>query len=146
MGYLAEKYNYIKGLYDGLEMNEPETKEGKLLAAMMDFLDEVAFSIDVLEDSVDDLAESMDDLEEMMDECCCDCDDCDCGCCGDDEDYINEVECPECKGVFVLTEDLFSDDSDYIACPLCNEKIELDWSDVEEIECDCESPDCDCNE
>ena len=141
MGYLAEKYNYLKGLYDGLEMEGSETKEGKLLKAMMEFLDETAFSIDVLEESVDDLAESMDDLEDFVEEYACDCD---CDCCYDDyDDFINEVECPECEEVFILTEDLFSDDSDYLTCPLCNEKIELDWSDME---CDCSDSDNDCDE
>ena len=138
MGYLAEKYNYLKGLCDGIGIDESETKEGKVLKAMMEFMDEVVLS-------VEDLEYAVDDLEEIIDECCEDDCGCDCDCCDDCDcdEIINEVECPECEGVFVLTEDLFSDDGDYIECPLCNEKIELDWSD---LDCDCGCPDCECND
>ena len=86
---LKEKVAYIKGLSDGLNL-DTTTAEGKIIAAMMDLLEEMASEVEEIEESIDylgDYVEEVDkdlgELEEFCyeDDCdCCDCDDCDCDC------------------------------------------------------------------
>ena len=96
---LNEKAAYIKGLSDGLEL-DTNTKEGKLISALIDMVSEMATAISELEEDVDtafDYCEELDEdlgaVEEMLleDDCDCDCDD-DC-CCEDDECCCNDDEC-----------------------------------------------------
>jgi len=136
MGYLSEKYNYVKGLCDGLELNA-ESKEGKILIAIMELLDDVVLSVEDLEDSRDEINDYMDEIDEdlaaLEEEIYEDCDCCDC----DDDDASLEVECPECDALIELTNDMLSEDASEFTCPSCGEKIEIEWDD-----CDCE----DCEE
>ena len=144
---LTEKVSYIKGLADGLAIDESKP-ESKLILAMLDVLNDMALTISDLEDSldlvseqVDAIDEDLDELEDIIydDECDCDCGcgcdddfDCDCG------DELYEVECPSCGEAIYLDESMF--DEEYIECPECGEKLELDI-DFEDCDCDC---DCDC--
>lgn len=75
----TEKVAYLKGLADGLELGK-ETKEQKLIAAIIDVLETVAQDLDDLEENALDLGEEIDalsddlaDVEEVIygDECCC---------------------------------------------------------------------------
>lgn len=146
---MMESVAYLKGLAQGLDINET-TKEGKLLLAIVDVLDEMAESICDIEDvceEFDELIEVIDedlgDLEEnfygLDDDC-----DCDCGCEDeDDEDFFSEdddlyeVTCPNCNDVIYLNEEmLLSGDMD---CPNCSQKLEFDLD-----ECCCGAEDCDC--
>ena len=45
---ITEKVSYIKGLAEGLSLDET-TKEGKLLAAVIDVLDDIAHQVDEME-------------------------------------------------------------------------------------------------
>ena len=47
MGYLSERYNYPKGLADGLELNK-DSKEGKVIIAMLELLDDMVLTIEDL--------------------------------------------------------------------------------------------------
>ena len=139
---VSEKVAYLRGLMEGLELDE-NSKEAKLFDSIVDTLDDIAselsdFDEDLgdLGDYVEELDEDLADLEEYVydDDCdCCDDDDCDC-CCDDDETY--EVECPSCGEKIYLDESMF--DEDYIECPACGEKLELD---IDYDDCD---GDCDC--
>ena len=51
---LSEKAAYLKGLADGLEISDT-TKEGKLLKAVVELLDEMANSVSNLEEDVDQI-------------------------------------------------------------------------------------------
>ena len=42
---LGEKVSYLKGLMEGLELDET-TKEGKVIAAMADILQDMALSVE----------------------------------------------------------------------------------------------------
>jgi len=107
MGYLSEKAAYLKGLAEGLNVDENKS-EGKLLVKIIEALEEFAATIEdnsdaveACEERVDELEDFADDLMEGFSECCGDdhegCDCCDC----DDEDYDDEefyeVECPHCN-------------------------------------------------
>ena len=122
---LTEKVSYIKGLADGLAIDESKP-ESKLILAMLDVLNDMALTISDLEDSLDLVSEQVDAIDEDLDELeeyifeedFDDYDD-DCCCCDDDELY--EVECPSCGEAIYLDESMF--DEEYIECPECGEKL-----------------------
>ena len=133
---LIEKAAYIKGLVDGMELDK-ESKEGKVIAALVDLLGEVVDAIDGLEADVDELyeyaeeldedlgevesvlCEDDDDFEDYEDECDGMCDECDLDCDLDDEFF--EIECPSCGEVVCFDESI---DPEELACPACGEKFE----------------------
>lgn len=132
---ITEKVSYIKGLADGLELDE-NNKQDKLLKAIIDVLDDVAMSVADLEDGYDELCEQIDAVDEDLSDLEEDFygeDECDC--CGHDDDDMNdeeyyEVECPACHDVICLDEDMI--DEGGIKCPNCGTELEFDF------ECDCE--------
>ena len=135
---LTEKVAYLKGLAEGLALDESKP-EIKVINAMMDILDDLALTVCDLEDGMDLISEQLDAVDEDLDELesfvyeeLDDCDCCDDDC--DDEDYI-EVECPCCGEVICVDKDILEDGS--INCPKCDELLEF------EFDCDCDCDDCD---
>lgn len=142
---LSEKAAYLKGLMDGLVIDD-STKEGKVLLALYDVISEICETVDTIDADVDDIVEFCstidEDLAEVEDEvfgecdgCDCDCDDdCCCGeCCDcedDDEDCTYEVVCPTCGDTIELNDLMLEDGS--VECPNCGELLEFDF-DEEEI-------------
>lgn len=148
MGYLSEKAAYLKGLAEGLDIKN-DTKEGKLLNAIIEVLDEMALEVDDmviiqedmqgqlddvdndladLEDAFFELEDDLDDLDDLEDE--------------DDEfedDFDDELEemeeysfeCPKCGDVIYFNPEMVDDDVKFIVCPNCGTKIELEF-DTEE--------------
>ena len=137
---LGEKAAYIQGLADGVDLDET-TKEGKLIAALIDLVGDMADAIeqldedlDTINDYVEELDEDLGSVEELLyDDCdCCDCDDeCECECDGNccdcdedceiaDEDFF-EVECPACGETICFDGSI---DPEELACPACGEKFE----------------------
>lgn len=143
---ICEKIAYIKGLAEGLGLDEA-TKEGKVLAAIIDLLGDITEEICDIEDGCDELMEQIDAVDEDLsyveeliygdddDDCDCDCDDCDCDC--DDEVY--EIECPACNDVIYLDADMLEEDG--MTCPNCGTELEFDFDG--DCCCDCG---CDCEE
>lgn len=135
---ITEKAAYLKGLADGLDLDESKP-EAKIIKAMLDLIDDLCVSVADLEDEVVLVSEQVDAVDEDLDElecfvydeddCDCDCD-YDCDCC--DEDYC-EVECPACGEVICVDDSILEEGS--INCPNCNELLEF------ELDCD---DDCDC--
>ena len=154
---ITEKLAYIKGLAEGLEL-DGTTKEGKVLLALVDLMDDVTQTVSQLEsdveqafDEIDAIDEDLTEIEDYLweddDDCDCDCDcdddDCDCGCHDhDDEDLfdggIYEITCPKCGEIVCMDEEmLFSPDC---GCPNCGTSFEIDFDGVE---C-CDDEDCCC--
>ncbi|SEF81884.1 hypothetical protein SAMN05660865_01096 [Caloramator fervidus] len=134
MNIVKERVSYLKGLADGLGINE-DTKEGKLLIAIIDVLDEIAEEIDRIYGEQADLEEYVDaideDLTRLEDELY------------EDDDYEDdafvEVECPHCNEKIFLDKEVFEDEEEEeIICPNCNEPIFI------KEECECDSEDCNC--
>ena len=143
---LTEKAAYLKGLKDGLNLNT-ETAEGKLIAALIDLVDEMAASVTDIEDmsyavseELDAIEDELDAIEEVLDdefeedyEDDDEEDEAD-----DDEDYefdddvIYEVKCPTCGEVINLDEEML--DAGKIECPNCGEELEFDVSETEDEE------------
>ena len=67
---ITEKVAYLKGLAEGMELNT-EKKEGKLLAAIIDVLEDIALELSDIEDAQEELGEGLDavsdDLEDVED-------------------------------------------------------------------------------
>lgn len=137
MAYLSEQVAYLKGLAEGMEIDDTKN-EGKLLLKIIDVLDEIAATVEELDEEVLDNTERLEEAEECIDDICDEFyDDCDCGCdCDCDDDYDDEdldfyeVECPSCKEKVYFDEDMINDES--LICPNCNEKIEIEFEEGEE--------------
>ena len=132
---LSEKAAYLKGLMDGLTVDD-STKEGKILLALYDVVKEICETVDTIDADVDDIVEfcsavdeDLADIENAVfddDECDCDCcgDDCDCCDCDDDDDTY-EVVCPTCGDTIELNDLMLEDGS--VECPNCGELLEFDF-------------------
>ena len=128
---LTEKVAYLKGLAEGLSL-DAETKEGKILLAMIDVLDDIALEIEDLKDAQDELADGLDavsdDLEDVEDVVFGE-DDYD----EDEEDEDEESEdcyattCPNCEEVIYFDESILEDGE--VICPNCGEKLELEMEE-----------------
>ena len=137
---LNEKASYIKGLCDGMELDK-SSKEGKVIAALLDLVSDMAMAIEDLDAEVGELGEYVEELDEDLgevEEILCDDEDddyddydddyeCDGDCCNcDDEceladDEYFEVECPSCGETICFDESI---DPEELVCPACGEKFE----------------------
>ncbi len=142
---ITEKVAYLKGLAEGMNLDS-KSKEGKLLLAVIDVLDDMALEIlDMqelqmdLEAGLDAVSEDLEDLEDALyeDE--------------DEDDYDDEEEeddcyattCPSCEEEIYFDESVLEDGE--VICHNCGEKLEFDFSELEASQesCDC-GDDCDC--
>lgn len=143
---LGEKVAFLKGLIEGLEIDD-STKEGKVILAIAEILAEIAVTEEDMQDQIDEVVEVVDaidedlgeierDFYEVDDDCCCgdddygydDDDECDCGC--EDDDELYEVVCPSCGDTICLNEGMLEEGS--MTCPGCGELLEFDFGDEEE--------------
>ncbi|MBQ8824850.1 MAG: hypothetical protein IJZ64_06430 [Ruminococcus sp.] len=136
---LTDKMAYLRGMVDGMEL-DLTTKEGKVLANILEVMQETVLYVDDLQNQVDELTELCDSIDEDLgdvesflyedeeddddmsdfieDDCCDDYD--------DDEQY--EVVCPSCNNTIVLTDSVLDEGS--MHCPCCNELLEFDFSEL----------------
>lgn len=137
---VIEKVAYLKGLADGLKLND-STAEGNVLLNVLDVLKDMALSITDLEDAVEELGETVDaideDLEDVEDEVYGEDDDdeYDDDEDEDDDEALYEVECPSCGDTICLDESMLCEGE--INCPNCGEKLEFDLDDLD-CKNDCE--------
>ena len=128
----TESLGYLKGLLDGLDLDENK-KETKVFKAIVDVLTNLTEDVDDMTEGMELLAEQIDgvdddlaDLEEYVydddDDDCCGCD-----CCGDDDDEY-EVTCPNCGEDIVVDYDTVMEGN--FECPNCGETLQF------EFECD----------
>ena len=137
---IMERVAYLKGLMEGMEI-DTDKKEGKLLAAIVDVLEEIALDLEDLWDNTLELTEGLDavsddlsDVEtyiyEMDGEYDEDDDEDDEDEDEDDEDFDDdwfEVECPTCEETLVIDDEALEEG--YIECPNCESRFALDLSD-----------------
>ena len=132
---INEKAIYLKGLADGLNFDK-ETAEGKLIAALIDLVGDMAKAIneidedlEYLNDYIEEIDEDLGAVEEELYADCdcddCDCDDCDCDC-GCDCDDSFEITCPACGETIVFDGEIDPED---LSCPACGEKLVCDCED-----------------
>ena len=137
---LAEKAAYLKGLMDGIKL-DTEKDENRLLKAVVDLLQDMAVSIDDLEDNAIAVSDELDEIEDnldaideyLMDEFDDDEDfDYDLG--DDDyeydEDPVYEVTCPKCGEVHHFSEKDLMEGSK--PCSKCGELLEFEFDEDDE--------------
>ena len=135
---ITEKVAYLKGLAEGMEL-DTEKKEGKLLAAIIDVLDDIALEIadmkadqEELYDGLDAVSDDLEDIEDIV----YDEDDEESF---DDEYYEDDAEededcyattCPTCEETIYFDESVLEDGE--VICPNCGEKLEFDLNGLED--------------
>lgn len=126
---ISEKVAYLKGLAEGLNLDTEKSKEGKLISVMIGILEELAMSVEDLEENALNLGEEIDvlsddlaDVEEVVfDE--------------DEEDFDDdwfEVECPTCGADIVVDDEALADGE--VECPGCGTRYAMELSDDDEDE------------
>lgn len=151
---LTEKIAYIRGLCEGLSLDESKP-EVKVINAIIDVLDDMSYSVTDMEDLYDELSAQVDeidqDLADVETELYDDDDDYEYD---DDDDYdefkddtFYEVTCDSCGTTLNVSEDVLLEGE--IECPNCGEVLEFDFSDIfDGEECDpenCEECSANCN-
>lgn len=151
MNNLKERASYVRGLMEGLSLDESK-KETKLFSAIIDLLDDIAGGVCDLDQDIEDICEEMDAMDEDIagledeiygEETCecddnCNCDeDCDCGCNDEkDDEVFYEVTCPSCNQKMRLDEKTLTQEK--TNCLNCGELLEFDLEDTCNCDCNCE--------
>ena len=127
---ISEKVAYLKGLAEGLNLDTEKSKEGKLISVMIGILEELAMSVEDLEENALKLGEEIDvlsdDLADVEDVVFDEDED-------DEEDYDDdwfEVECPTCGETLIIDDEALADGE--VECPKCGSRYAMDLSDDEE--------------
>ena len=99
---ISEKVAYLKGLAEGLDLDTVKSKEGKLISVMIGILEDLAISVEDLEENALNLGEEIDALSDDLadvEKIAFDQDE-------EDDDWF-EVACPSCGARYAmeLTED-----------------------------------------
>ncbi|MDR2656021.1 MAG: hypothetical protein LBC56_08185 [Oscillospiraceae bacterium] len=139
--YVTEKAAYLKGLIDGVELDD--SKESRIIKAMAEVIGELAEAVSVLQEDGEDLYNIAEELQECIDDiqdivydegehyCSCrhshshgdtaDEDD------EEERELVYETICPTC-GAEVLID---SPEDGEVNCPECGELLEFDIEDLE---------------
>lgn len=130
---ISEKVAYLKGLAEGLNLDTEKSKEGKLISVMIGILEELAMSVEDLEENALNLGEEIDtlsdDLADVEDVVFDEDED------EDDEDYDDdwfEVDCPTCGEPLVIDDEALAEGE--VECPNCGSRFAMDVSEDEEAE------------
>ena len=125
---IAEKVSYIKGLAEGLKL-DTQTNEGKILAAIIDVLGDIAINIEDIDSDLADLTDVVDDIEESL----MDVEDEVYGTDDEpleDDDDMYEITCPNCGNTITTDFDVIADGT--LDCPNCGSTIEFDIDEIDE--------------
>ena len=126
---ISEKVAYLKGLAEGLDLDTAKSKEGKLISVMIGIMEELAMSVEDLEENALNLGEEIDVLSDDLadvEEVVFDEDE-------DAEDYDDdwfEVECPTCGADILVDDDALVDGE--VECPSCGTRYAMELTDDEE--------------
>ena len=118
---ISEKVAYLKGLAEGLDLDTVKSKEGKLISVMIGILEELAMSVEDLEenalnlgDEIDVLSDDLSDVEDVVfDE-------------EEDGDWF-EVECPTCGADILVDDDALTEGE--VECPVCGTRYAMELTD-----------------
>lgn len=101
MKSLNEKVAYLKGLVDGMEL-DTSVKQNRLIMEIIDILEDMAYSIEDIQDITDEL------YEDYKIDCSEDC----------------QYQCPNC-GELIDIEEKLIENGEQLICPECNEPIKV---------------------
>ena len=137
---IGEKVSYIKGLAEGLALDE-STKEGKIIAAMLDVLSDIAENLREVDDELNDIADVMTDMEESvadLEDIVYDIDDDEDDDYDDEDDFADDLDelyetiCPACSNTIRFDYELAAAGS--MDCPNCGEHLEFELEDEGDAE------------
>lgn len=140
---LTERIAYIRGLAEGLKLDESKD-EVKVINAIIDLLEDMAYDVVDMEDIVDEVCNQVDEIDEDLadveEELFGDDDDDDWYDYDDDDDdefdpfdddeAYYEVTCPDCGETTIVDEDALIEGE--LDCPYCGSLIEFDFSELDE--------------
>lgn len=137
---ITEKIAYIKGLAEGLALDQSKP-EVKVINAIVDLLDDIAYDLTDMEELYDELADQVDEIDEDLSEVESELygdseveyDEYD-----DEDNPFYEVTCSACGEKINVSEDVLLEGE--IDCPNCGELLEFDFSGIFADEAD------DCNQ
>ena len=145
---LTEKISYIKGLAEGLNLDESKP-EVKVINAIVELLDDMAYSVSDMEELYDDLSAQVDEIDQDLADVESDIydddeDDDDCDCCDfeDEDNPFYEVTCGACGQKLNVSEDVLLEGE--IEGPNCGELLEFDFSDLFDEDGCCSEDGCTC--
>lgn len=133
------KVSYLKGLVDGIELEDVRSQKlvtqiVKVLEDMADTIEDIKLTVDETQDYVECIDEDLGELEENFytwdedddEDEYYDYDDFDDDFDEDfDDDEFIEVDCPNCHETVYIDEDLVNEEGT-TECPNCNTTIEFD--------------------
>ena len=128
---LNAKAAYIRGLMTGMEFDHA-SKNGKVIAAMMDLLEEMAATVTEHDQALDQAFDELDAIDEDMDDltdALFDTDDEDKEDAQEDEAEY-EVTCPNCGAVTTVDEDTLLNQE--LVCPNCGAAFDIELAPDEE--------------
>ena len=122
---ISEKVAHLKGLIEGMELED--SKNTKLIKAMADILEDLAYDLEDVQDSLSEVGEQVEMIDEDLESLENDYydydddddDDDDCCCCDGDDCY--EVECPACGETIHVPGSIV--DECVMDCPSCGEHL-----------------------
>lgn len=129
---LNAKAAYIRGLMTGMEF-DPASKNGKVIAAMMDLLEEMAATVTEHDNALDQVYDELETLDQDLDDMVADL-------YGDDEkesddedaEDLYEVTCPNCGAVSTVDEETLLDQESELVCPNCGAAFDVELEGTEE--------------
>ena len=105
---ITEKVAYLKGLAEGMKLSA-DTDEGKLFRAIIDTLEDLAFSVTDAEERLDVLDADLAEVEAVV-----------------YDDGVFEFVCPHCHETVFFDDSIVEDDDDdfELICPACGKKLD----------------------
>ena len=133
---LNAKAAYIRGLMTGMEF-DPASKNGKVIAAMMDLLEEMAAQVVEHDNALDQVYDELETLDQDVDDIVSDLytdgeDDEDEDSDSDGDDALYEVTCPNCGEVSTVDEETLLDQTQELVCPNCGASFDIELEDSED--------------
>lgn len=128
---LNAKAAYIRGLMTGMEF-DPASKNGKVIAAMMDLLEEMAATVTEHDNALDQAYDELETLDQDLDDLVADLygeedeDD------AEDGEDLYEVTCPNCGAVSTVDEETLLDQESELVCPNCGAAFDIELEGTEE--------------
>lgn len=121
---LNAKAAYIRGLMTGMEF-DPASKNGKVIAAMMDLLEEMAATVTEHDNALDQVYDELETLDQDLDDLVMDLygeDEED----GEEDEDLYEVTCPNCGAVATVDEETLMDPDQELVCPNCGAAFDIE--------------------
>ena len=131
---LNAKAAYIRGLMTGMEF-DPASKNGKVIAAMMDLLEEMAAQVTEHDDALDQVYDELETLDQDVDDIVSDLyadDDDEDEDDEDDDSTMYEVTCPNCGQISTLDEETLMDPEGDLVCPHCGATFDVELEGTED--------------